>query len=1266
MTVWRVNIDTGGTFTDCLALGPRAEIRRVKILSSGALRAVLRRADEGAVEPGANRPRLDPLPGLAARQVDGMTIRSLATRATARIRAVDESWRLQLDGASLPSGLVELTTGESAPVLAARLAVGTTSDQLLPPMDLRLGTTRGTNALLEEAGARVALFITAGFTDLLEIDDQRRPDLFTLDIRRPRPLHGVAVGVDERLAADGTVVRPLTGAALAALESRARELVAGGYTAAAVSLLHAERNDSHERAVVEVLVRAGFAQVSIGSALSREIKILPRTSTAVVDAYLAPVIRSYLDGVASAAPGTLHVMTSAGGLERAESYDACDSLLSGPAGGVAGVAAVAERADVGAVLGFDMGGTSTDVARYAGVFDYRFETRVGPARLQRPALDIATVAAGGGSICQWRDGLLRVGPESAGADPGPACYGAGGPLTITDVNLLLGRLDPGHFRIPVDPDAARDALDGLRQRIAADTATAPEADALLEGLLAIADERMAALIEQVSIGRGEDPSAHALVAFGGAGGQHACAVASRLGIDRVVFPADASILSAVGLAHAVVERFAVRQVLEPLERVGGALQAWFDELDERARRDVIAEGIEAGDVEPGRRLLEVRLEGQDSTLAIEWPCNVPDAFVERYTAVYGHSPPARAVEVVLLRVTATSRRPDVSTAGQAPAVEGPVEGPGDRATVRRVRAGGSWHEARVLRRERVATAPEEAGPALIVDDMTTALIEPGWSVRAHPCGDLVCTRTGASRGGGRLPAVVGAALFTGRFTGVVEEAGRVLQRTSLSTNVKERLDFSCGLLDATGRLVVNAPHIPVHLGSLGLCVRRVLETIEIAPGDVIVTNDPGAGGSHLPDVTVITPIHEPADMRCLGFIASRAHHAEIGGVRPGSMPPNATRLDQEGVLIRPMRLIAAGEDRFGDLERLLRSDRFPTRAVDENLADLRAAVAANRRGVDRFLGIVATAGASEVRAHMDALRQRAEMAMRAAFAAIPDGCLSARQAMDDGSVVAVSITIEGDQAVIDFDGSGPVHPGNLNATPAIVHGAVIYVLRLLAGSGLPLNEGVMEAIDLRIPPGMLSPDFNLAPAPAVVGGNVETSQRLVAVLLEAFDLAADSQGTMNNVLFGSEAFGYYETVAGGAGAGPGFDGESAVHTHMTNTRITDPEILEHRYPVRLHRFERRRGSGGVGAYSGGDGVIREIEFLAPLALSILSQHRSHGPAGRHGGGDGRPGRQTLIPVHGPSRVLDAIDGCDVVCGDRLLLETPGGGGWGPSGTVQSV
>ncbi len=1214
--MWHIGADTGGTFTDLIGLNPAGGLCRTKVLSSGCLRARLVKAEGVTLT-------LEGLPAMASGMLQGFRLRSAGNDEAGVVVVSHDKNRIELERElpGLESGrLVELVTGEEAPVVGARVLTGTPGDEPLPPIAMRLGTTRGTNALLERRGAKTLFLVTKGFADLLTIGDQRRPDIFALDIRKPRPLYDHVIEVDERLCANGSVLNALeVGEDLRSAIRQARE---GGCEAAAVALLHSYRNPAHEEKLGEVLREEGFSTVSLSSALAPFIKLVPRAQTAVTDAYLGPVMEAYLNRVEAAIPdGRLHIMTSAGGLVGRGQFRPKDSLLSGPAGGVVGASAIGLQTGFRRIIAFDMGGTSTDVSRFDGEFSYRDVQRVGDSQIVAPALSIETVAAGGGSICGYDGQSLFVGPESAGAQPGPACYGAGGPLTLTDVNLLAGRLDPEHFGIPVSPADAEARLDEII------AATGSARETLLAGFLNIANERMADAIRAISVREGYDPADYALVAFGGAGGLHACPVAENLGIGTVLFPKNAGLLSAHGLRNARMERICEEQVLQPLAEVEDELGKRFETLAATGSSQLEAEGIAPEECEVRQRVVLLRLAGQESPLEVPWEPKVSlaDGFSERYRQVFGYWEPGGALEVVKLRAV-------VATAAEHEATE-------------------SFTEAE--------SASDQ--PRVLADETATLVVDPGWSLRRGRDGTLRLEREAYSKTDTfEADEFVRRELFTNRFRRVVEEMGMQLQRTAVSTNVKERLDYSCALLDAQGELIANAPHIPVHLGALGLCVRRVADTLELKPGDLAITNHPGFGGSHLPDVTVISPVHT-GDKTLIGYVASRAHHAEIGGKRPGSMPVDATNLAEEGVVIAPRYLIREDGSRFEALEKLLHGGPWPSRDVANNLADIRAQVAANRRGVQTLLAMAEEFGEELVARQMDDLKAFSATVMRQALAKLLSTERSARQELDDGAGIEVAFTPDTDGAVcIDFSGTSAVHPGNLNATPAIVHSALIYVLRLLVQEDLPLNDGLLAGLDICLPEGMLNPAFGDDPAraPAVMGGNVEVSQRLVDTLLLALGGAACSQGTMNNLVFGDERCSYYETIGGGAGAGEGFAGASGVHVHMTNTAITDPEVFEWRYPVRLWRFALRSGSGGGGKWRGGDGLVREIEFLEPLSVSLLTQRRASGPEGLQGGGAGQPGRQVLRSGDGSERPLKASDQFEAEPGQRLRIETPGGGGFG--------
>ncbi|MDF1862883.1 MAG: hydantoinase B/oxoprolinase family protein [Verrucomicrobiales bacterium] len=1241
--MFKIRVDTGGTFTDCWGKADgETEPRLVKVLSSGRLRVSVSQW----ISPREANLEIPTNWKIGPSFFTGYKLQSGDDSALV-LSFESESQTITLSRDVSPSPSIDLFTREEAPVLGARLLTGTSLDRPFPPLEFRLATTRGTNALLERKGARVAFFTTQGFADLPVIRDQRRSDLFALSHQRPEPLFERIIEIDERIDADGGVLTSIQFDE--AFEAAARETLEAGITVAAIALLHSYRNPEHEQQLAHRLLDLGFEHVSVSSDLAPLIKLLPRAETAVANAYLHPVMQAFLDHIRDRVgeQGQLLTMTSAGGLESIESYCPKDSLLSGPAGGVAGAAAVAGDLGFERILTFDMGGTSTDVARYDRGFLYQFEQIVGDARLLSPALKIETVASGGGSICQWKNGGLHVGPESAGADPGPACYGRGGPLTITDVNLLLGRIDPENFGIPLSPDnleAAKSAAIALQAEagLSVDQLD-PE---FLSGLLEIAIEQMADAIRTISVRDGADPSEYALLAFGGAGPLHACEIAARLGIETILIPAEAGLLSAYGLDRAQVERFAERQV--NLAAGDETLSSLFQETDLEAEAALQESGF-SGSVR--RRIVEARLEGQDATLSldIESSRDIPSAFASLYRSVFGYEPPGdRKIEVVSYRaVAATSDDRTGMEPAELPTISD-LTGLNERSN--------PVEPLPFLDRAAIAPGVSVSGPAIIQDPFSTLYLKSGWTALVAANGALVAKRnSGSSMAISERPEQIERELFRHRFDNLVEEMGTMLQRSAISTNVKERADFSCALLDGTGELITSAPHIPVHLGALGMCVRMVREVISMKPGDTLVTNHPAAGGSHLPDVTLITPVFCEGEPEPVAYIANRAHHAEIGGISPGSMPPSARNLAEEGVVISPTLLIDGGKSRLDEISELLTNAPFPTRNLRDNLADLNAQLASNRRGQAIFETLLSTHGKEVVCPQMEGLKSRSLDALTRHLRTSGFTENEATELLDDGSEISVRVKNSDGTLRIDFSGTARSHPGNLNATPAIIQSAILYVLRLWTQSEVPLNEGMLQSVEILLPECFLNPKFESDPArcPAVVGGNVETSQRVVDTLIHALGFQACSQGTMNNFLFGDETFGYYETICGGSGAGEGYGGTSGIHTHMTNTAITDPEILEQRYPVRLLRFSLRAGSGGNGKWPGGDGVIREIEFLKPLHISLLTQHRTEAPFGMAGGKDGACGAQALN-----GEPLDGITSFDARPGDRLKIETPGGGGWG--------
>jgi len=1249
---WQIWVDTGGTFTDAVGRAPDGRIHVVKVLSTSALTARV------AAVLGKDRLRLAPQPPLPAGVCRGL---QLGGRESHPIRVAAHPTFDELVLANTidlpPETRIVLQAPFPAPILAAHMLTTTPADAPLPPIDLRLATTRGTNALLEQRGTPPTLFVTRGFRDLLAIGDQTRPDLFARAIRKPPTLVREVIEIDERLAADGTVCTNIT--------PPAQATAAPAPAWSVVSLLHADRYPEHEQRAVQALKHAGNNPRVCGAAdLTATIGYLQRSRTAVVNAYLQPCVGGYLDAVAEALPGgTLTIMDSAGGLHEAQDFQPKDSLLSGPAGGAHGATNAARYAGFEHVLLLDMGGTSSDLSRADGRVALQHRHQVGPVSLSAPALAIETIAAGGGSVLHITGDRLRVGPHSAGADPGPACYGHGGPLTLTDANVLLGRIAPAEFGIPADIHAAHTAAEAMHRK----AQRIPELATLsLEGLLdafvMLADEQLAEAVRTVAHRDGFDPRAYALVGFGGAGGQHAAAVAERLDIDTVITPPGVGTLSAYGLGIAPHSAWAQAQCLAPLEQVAPMLSSRFAALARQAR-DRLPRGIRRR-AHVARRELALRLQGQSSTVTLAYDPNddtrrLRHRFWDCYAARYGYTPsPYQTIEVTVLRVEATIPAPDLPppTANNAT-----TRSSGDASHTQTLWWRQETLQANIFRRAQLPPGATISAPAIVAEAHATTVVPPGWQANVDNSGSLILRRRHtATAATTREPRALRRERLIRRLTGIAEGMGEMLRRTAVSINVKERADFSCAVLDHRGRLLVHAPHIPVHLGALGLCVRSVCREGPPPPGTTLITNHPAHGGSHLPDITLITPVWVAE--RHVGYVANRAHHAELGGRIPGSMPPNATNLAEEGVVLPPQRLVADGRAAWAEIERQLRAAPYPSRAVAENLADLRAQLAANHNGADAVARLIERDGDTAFQDAADALYAFAAQRTRSCFRSLGPMKRTRRTKLDDGTPLAVDATIADNKLKLDFRGTGGPHPHNLNATPAIVQSVVMYVLRLLPDDKhVPLNEGLLAPVRLQLGENLCAPRFAAEPArcPAVVGGNTEISQQLANLLVDLFELGAAGQGTMNNLVFGNQDFGVYETLAGGAGAVEHAPGADAVHTHMTNTRISDPEVLEFRYPVRLETFAIRANSGGAGQYQGGDGILRRLRSLAPMRIAVLTQHRTHGPPGAAGARAGSPGAQWIERRNGYRDVLAGCAETHLAPGDVFCIATPGGGGWGP-------
>ncbi len=1249
---WHIAIDTGGTFTDCVAVSPTGDTVNLKVLSNGTLRGRIKKQLSGkSFEITAQWPVNSDI-------FSGFQFRTLKSELEGMVNHVDletNTLHLHQDLSGLTEGEdFEITTGEEVPVFACRIITGTGIKSELPPIQMRLGTTRGTNALLERKGAKVAFVTTAGFTDILDIGSQQRPDLFALEVKKKRGLYSQVFTVTERLNASGEILLAPTSTEM---EAVAEQITNSGCDAVAIAFLHSYLNPVHEVALAKLVKEQGIVYVSPSANISRSIKFVNRCETAVVNAYLSPIIDSYVSSIQGAlGQKSLKIMTSAGGLVSSSNFFPKDSLLSGPAGGIVGAVSEARKNNRHQIITFDMGGTSTDVARYDRDFVYRYNLKVGDATLTTPALAIETIAAGGGSICSFDGHSFKVGPESAGAMPGPACYGAGGPLTITDVNLLLGRLVPSNFSIPVDIRSSQNTLEELASNLIATGGNSISKEDILLGFLDIANEKMAEAIRKISIQEGYDLEEYTLLAFGGAGGQHACAIAQHLGIKEIILPYQAGILSAVGIRNAAIERFEKKQILELWKNVEDSISQEIEILTTKVITNLSEEGFDVKDIST-KVHLHLRFIGQESSIEVQLSeKTVLEEFQHKYKKLYGHWLTDRDIELESITVIGSAfKAPEESSTRKSETHKPETSG------YSRVYTSNGWSEVPIFNWEALSAGATIQGPAIILSRTSGAYVEGGWHFVLDKSNNAVLTKKSdtVQRNDQAKPEAALLELFTNRFTAIAEEMGALLQRTAFSVNVKERLDFSCGVLDPNGKLVVNAPHIPVHLGGLGICVRETLKEIDIGRGDIIITNHPAYGGSHLPDITLIAGAFDSSG-NVIGYVANRAHHAEIGGLTPGSMPHNATNLEQEGVVIAPMHLVKNSVALWDDIESLFTEAPFPTRSWEENRADLNGAIASIKSGVGGLEALAGKNGRDTVLNYMNKLGTYAAEMLLDKLSGLSSDSFESEEYLDDDSVLKVNIKFDGRRLTIDFNGTSPVNKSNLNATPAIVNSVIIYVLRLLAKTEIPLNEGLMDIVDIKLPPSLLSPDFGADSTlcPAVVGGNTEISQRLTDTLLKAFDVVACSQGTMNNLLFGNEKFAYYETICGGTGAGPGFHGSDAVHQHMTNTKITDPEIMELKYPVTLERFEIRENSGGKGKWNGGNGVVREISFNESLILTLLMQHRKHAPYGLAGGGAGQTGEQYLIGSSGESQNLEGVASLQVDEGDRILIKTPGGGGYG--------
>ncbi len=1127
---------------------------------------------------------------------------------------------------------------------------------------VKMGTTVATNALLERKGANTCFVVTEGFEDLLVIGDQTRPDIFAMKIERPAPLHNQIVSVSARMDPDGTEIAALDIPTLAAALSEAR---ATGAQTCAIALMHAYANSSHEKYIAQLAADCGFETIICSSDASPLVKIVPRSSTAVLDAYLTPVLRDYAGRVADrleSAP--LYFMQSSGGLTSAAQFAARDAVLSGPAGGVVGMAKTAKAAGYPRVIGFDMGGTSTDVSRYDGDQYARVgEAVIAGQRLRAPMMAVHTVAAGGGSVLSFDGERARVGPDSAGAMPGPAGYGRHGPPAVTDANIVLGRIQPDHFpqtfgadsSAPLDANASRDAFGKLAEEMGLGSA-----EEAAEGFLAVAVENMAQAIKQISIGEGVDPARYALSAFGGAGGQHACKVAEAIGMKTVLIHPYAGLLSALGIGLAELRETREAAIEDDFRTAFSAAADKARELGEDAQSVLASQGAEIATIAVDH-FIRLRVSGSDTAIPVRLTDikSVQNDFRTAHERLFGFVPDG---DLVIESVAAEAEAEPPGARGwtvDLPDRDRPVEA----TETRPVFQNGAWTDWPVYRLAEMDPGTDLAGPALIVEPNSTIVVDPGWHIKRLADGMLVLDHTGRAHAEAEITELdpIRLELFNKRFMSVAEQMGVALERTAHSVNMKERLDFSCAVFDADGGLVANAPHMPVHLGSMSASVKAAaVANPDLGPGDAVAVNAPYGGGTHLPDITVVVPVYDTESGKRIFYVAARGHHADVGGIAPGSMPPFSTSIEEEGISFANEFIMRGGQFQSDKVRAILSGGRWPARNPDQNIADLKAQLAACAKGAAELMRMISDHGERVVAAYMGHVQDNAERAVRRVIDALEDGEATIR--MDDGAEICVAIRVDKSRrsAVIDFTGTSAQLANNFNAPSSVARAAVLYVFRCLVGDQIPLNEGCLKPLELIIPDGCL---LNPAYPAAVVAGNVETSQMVVDALFAATGRMAAAQGTMNNLTFGNERHQYYETICGGSGAGIGPDGEAfagtdAIHTHMTNSRMTDPEVLERRFPVRVIHHRIRKGSGGTGALCGGNGSVRCLEFLEAMDVALLSSHRTEAPMGLAGGRDALCGAQRVIRANGDVETLEGLFAITVQPGDRIEIQTPGGGGYG--------
>jgi len=1153
-----------------------------------------------------------------------------------------------------------------AAVAGIRQLLGLTPGAPITPAQVecvKMGTTVATNALLERKGEPTLLVTTLGFRDALRIGYQERPRIFDRHIVLPELLYSRVIEAQERVGARGEMIQPLDEAHLT------RELqsaFAAGLRSVAIVFMHGYRYTAHELAAERIARTIGFAQISVSHKVSPLMKLVGRGDTTVVDAYLSPILRRYVEQVAGEMPGVkLFFMQSSGGLADAHAFQGKDAILSGPAGGIVGMVRTAQLADFDRVIGFDMGGTSTDVSHFAGEFERAFETQVAGVRMRAPMMSIHTVAAGGGSILGFDGARFRAGPQSAGANPGPACYRRGGPLAVTDANVMVGKIQPAYFPKVFGPNANK-ALDrdvvlhkftALAAEIERATGVRRTPEEVAEGFIDITVGGMANAIKKISVARGYDVTRYTLQCFGGAGGQHACRVADALGMSRVFAHPLAGVLSAYGMGLADQSVIREASIEQPLSQALHAVGARLETLAAEAMAELKRQGVSSGRIHAHKRV-HLRYDGTDSALIVPFgnAADIQRAFEAAYRQRFSFLMSERPLVVEAVSVEAVGE-------GDAPAeARLPTVGaqPAPAAETVRLFSGGRWWDAQLVVREQTRPGHLVTGPAIIAEKNATTVVEPGWQARVTELDHLVLQRVQAREARRAIGTTVDPVMlevFNNLFMNIAEQMGLQLQNTAYSVNIKERLDFSCALFDAGGNLIANAPHMPVHLGSMSESIKTVIarNAGRMQPGDVYVLNDPYHGGTHLPDVTVVTPVFDEQGEQILFYVGSRGHHADIGGITPGSMPPFSTRIDEEGVQIDNVKLVEAGRLRETEILALLESGAYPSRNPQQNLADLKAQIAANEKGVQELRKMVEQFGLDVVQAYMRHVQDNAEESVRRVITKLKDGSFTLP--LDNGAQISVTIRVNAADrsAVIDFTGTSPQLTNNFNAPTAVCMAAVLYVFRTLVGDDIPLNAGCLKPLQVIIPDGSM---LNPHPPASVVAGNVETSTCITNALYGALGELASGQCTMNNFTFGNARYQYYETISGGSGAGPDFDGTSVVQTHMTNSRLTDPEVLEFRFPVRLEGYEIRKGSGGAGRHRGGDGGVRRVRFLEQMTASILSNGRRRGAFGVAGGSAGKPGINRVERTDGRIEMLDHIGSTEMMPGDVFVIETPGGGGFG--------